>query len=76
MWLGLDGPVNPQQVLAPGRCGHPEGRVLPMSDESDARIVELIRVERGRREATQPDDLGATAHAKLVVHRLERSGTM
>jgi len=46
------GPVNPQQVLAPGRCGHPEGRVLPMSDESDARIVELIRVERGRREAT------------------------
>ena len=47
-----------------------------MSDEHDAWFVELVRVERGGGEATQPDDLGATAHTKLVVHRVDGSGTM
>jgi hypothetical protein len=57
------GPMNPQQVLAAGRRGHSEGRVLAMGDERDTWIVELVRVESGRGEATQSGDLGATAHA-------------
>jgi hypothetical protein len=34
-----------------------------MGDERDTWIVELVRVESGRGEATQSGDLGATAHA-------------